>query len=248
MPGTWWYLSVGGPTWLAMRADDNRWWWGRGPELTNEITDTSVDLAPVLSPNGSFLAVVRRYGLVSLIDTRDGREVGSLPVDFGEPEFRIRAVTNDGKVIVHGTETATLWLPLVDDTTVDLTETAPGQVFLDSTPAGLVVSDGFDGEQYLAEISDAGELEPLGDLPPNDSLVVSPVAEYMVWTPPGPWAARSPRSDRSRAATSTVASERLSRCPTGGPSKSRTGPGRPTTGWSPRWSRVRPSGWPGAAS
>ncbi|WP_243058162.1 hypothetical protein [Nocardioides sp. SR21] len=184
VPGTWWYLSVGGPTWLAMNADDQTWYWGRGPEL-NEVTDMWVDLAPVLSPDGRFVAVVRDYGLASLDDTSDGGEVGSLPVQLGEPELRIRAVTDDGWVIVQGARTATLWQPLADGRTVDLAVTAPGQIVRASTAAGLWVSNAEEGPAYLADISEDGRLTTVVDLPDLDSLAVSPGGEWMAWTPLG---------------------------------------------------------------
>src|SRR5680860_880068 len=73
----------------------------------------------------------------------------------------------------------------------DFTVTAPGQLILGSTPAGLIVNDsagGYEpaeGEPYLAEISDAGELTRVGAIPAHDDVVVSPGAGWLAWTAPG---------------------------------------------------------------
>lgn len=185
VPGTWWYLQTAGPTWLAMSAQDNTWWWGRGPEPHR--IETLIESSPALSPDGMYVAMIdAANGIVTGFDTSvSGEGLMSAPVDLSDPGLFVRAVTVDGKVIVQGVGTATLWLPFEDNDTVDLTETAPGQEIREGTTAGLVVSDGVDGPQYLAEITAAGELTPLGDLPAHDTIEVSPGAEWMAWTPPG---------------------------------------------------------------
>ncbi len=197
VPGTWWSVQVGDAGWLALRTD-NTWWWGQGPEPT-AITGR-LDVPPVISPNGRYVAEVRSENgkdVVTGFDTRSGGEgLGDVPVDVGDPQggsaVTIRAVTNDGKVIAQGANTSLLWLPLAGNGTVDLTATAPGQVILGSTSAGLIVTDGAggvidgaSGEPYLAEISDAGELTRLGAIPAHDDVVVSPGAEWLAWTAPG---------------------------------------------------------------
>lgn len=185
VPGRWWYLQTAGPSWLAMSAVDNTWWWGRGPEPRG--IDTLIESAPVLSPDGLYVAMIdAENGVVTGFDTTfSGEGLMSAPVDLDDPGLYVRAVTTDAKVIVQGLGNAMLWLPFEDNGTVDLTETAPGKEILANTPAGLVVSDGVDGEQYLAEISAAGELTRLGDLPANDTIEISPGGEWMTWTPPG---------------------------------------------------------------
>jgi hypothetical protein len=190
VPGTWWSVRSGDAGWLALRTD-NTWWWGRGPKA-NEITGRH-DVPPVISPNGRYVAEVlaeNGEGEVTGFDTRPaGEGLGGVPVDLGDPAdgnpVTVRAVTDDGAVIVQGAATSLLWLPLVDNSTVDLTETAPGQQFLSGTPAGLVVTDGEGGEPYLAEISEDGELTRVGAVPAHDDLVVSPAAEWLAWTAPG---------------------------------------------------------------
>jgi hypothetical protein len=197
VPGTWWSVRAGGSAWIAIRTD-NTWWWGRGPQA-HEITGLN-DAPPVISPNGRYVAETRienGHGVVSGFDTRLGGEgLGSVPIDLGDQQdgsaVRVRAVTDDGLVIAQGTNTSLLWLPLAGNGTVDLTVTAPDQQFLGNTPAGLVVTDGSqgavdatEGDPYLAEISDAGELQRIGGVPPHDDLLVTPGATWLAWTPPG---------------------------------------------------------------
>lgn len=196
VPGSWWSVRVGDAAWLALRTD-NTWWWGRGPE-PNEITGQH-DVPPVLSPNGRYVAEARiehGKGVLTGFDTSiGGEQLGGVPVDLGDPQngsaVTIRAVTNDGQVIVQGANTSLLWLPLAGNDVIDLTVTAPGQQILGSTPAGLIVTDGAGGatdgaggEPYLAKISDAGELTRIGAIPAHDDVVVSPGARWLAWTAP----------------------------------------------------------------
>ena len=95
-------------------------------------------------------------------------------------------------MIAQGRNTSLMWLPLAGNGTVDLAVTAPGQWILDNTPAGLIATKGVDdltdarsGEPYLAQISDAGELKPIGRVPAHDDIVVSPGAEWLVLVAPG---------------------------------------------------------------
>ncbi|MEJ7773379.1 MAG: hypothetical protein WKF72_01115 [Nocardioidaceae bacterium] len=196
VPGTWWSVQVGDAGWLAQRTD-NTWWWGRGPE-PNEITGWH-DVPPVISPNGRYVAhagIDNGEGVLTGFDTRPGGEgLGSVPIDLGDPQdgstVFIRAVTNDGKVIAQGTNTRLLWLPLAGNGTVDLTVTAPRQLILGSTAAGLIANDEaggtepVDGEPYLAQISDNGELTRISAIPAHDDLMVSPGAGWLAWTPAG---------------------------------------------------------------
>ncbi|MGZ5417134.1 MAG: hypothetical protein ACXWDI_08150 [Nocardioides sp.] len=190
VPGTWWSVRSGDAGWLGLRTDDT-WWWGRGAE-PNEITGPH-DVPPVISPNGRYIAEVRienGEGMLTGFDTTTGGErLGSVPIDLGDRQdgsvVSIRAVTNDGKVIAQGTDTSQLWLPLAGNATVNLSVTAPGQQTLGSTTDGLVVTDGAGGEPYLAQISEAGELTPIGAIPAHDDVLVSPGAGWLVWTAPG---------------------------------------------------------------
>lgn len=186
VPGTWWSVRGTDTGWLALRTDGS-WWWGRGAE-SFELPGLH-DVAPVISPGGRYVAQLDAAGgagRLSALDTATGQVLGQIPVTRGRRGdgslVTIRAVTDDGAVVAQGTQTAVLWRPL-DGGTVDLTETAPGQDVLSGTVSGLVVSDG--EEFYLAEVSDAGELIPLVDLPAHDDLAVSPGGTWMVWTPFG---------------------------------------------------------------
>jgi hypothetical protein len=99
-------------------------------------------------------------------------------------------VTDDGEVIAQGSRTAVLWRPLVVDggEPVDLTVTAPGVQVLASTPAGIVATRGVDsreGEPFLADLSEAGELAAKASVPAYDSLTVSRAGTWLAWLPPG---------------------------------------------------------------
>lgn len=181
VPGAWWRVWAGGDGWLAIRTDDT-WWWGRGPEprpLTGERNQP-----PAISPNGRYVAEVLldedRAVLNGLDTSAGGRRVGSVPVDLGDPSYvLVRAVTDDGRVIVQGESGSLLWLPLVDNRTVDLTVTEPGLRILGGTPAGVVATDAENEEPYLAEISDDGELTRIGAVPPHDDILVSPEGRWL---------------------------------------------------------------------
>jgi hypothetical protein len=190
-------VQAGEAGWLALRTDDT-WWWGSGPMA--QRLGGQLEGPPAISPNGKYVAetlVEDGEGLVTGFDTRPaGEGLGGVTVDLGDPTdgstVIVRAVTDDGRVIVQGTHTSLLWLPLVDNSTVDLTVTAPGQQFLGSSPAGLVVTDGTDGvtdgaegQPSLAEVSDGGELTRLGDIPAHQALVVSPDGAWLAWATPG---------------------------------------------------------------
>lgn len=182
VPGTWWYLSVGGPTWLAMRADDSTWWWGRGPDP--QRIETTADAPPVLSPDGLYIAVLstENGGTVVAFDTDPaGEGLGGAPVDLGDRPF-IRAVTSDGKVIVRGDSTSIMW-SVTGESSPPVQLSGPD--VLSGTTAGLVVTDGDESATYLAEVSDDGTFTKIGDLPGHDVLAVAPGGEVMAWTPLG---------------------------------------------------------------
>ncbi len=197
VPGDWSLVSAGERGWLGQRSDGT-WWWGNGPKA--RAIDGVGETPPVLSPNGLYVAYLTEQdgsGLLTGFDTLPaGEGLGGVPVELGDPQdgsaVRVRAVTNDGRVVVQGTDTTLLWLPLVDTSTVDLTATAPGQQILGSTPLGLVVNDGAGGvvdgttgAPYLAQISDAGTLARIVAVPTHDDLTVSPGGRWLVTTAAG---------------------------------------------------------------
>ncbi|GAA4691974.1 hypothetical protein [Nocardioides conyzicola] len=190
VPGDWWSVQSGPGGWLAHRAGDT-WWWGKSSEA-HPIEEDLIG-STAISPNGRYVGEVLGWtdeGDLTGFDTRPGGEgMGATPIELGDPAagdpVYVRGVTDDGRVIAQGAASAVLWLPWLDGSTVDLTKTAPGQVVVASTAAGLVVTDGAEGAPYLATISDAGVITKTGDVPANDSLVISPGAQSMAWTPPG---------------------------------------------------------------
>jgi hypothetical protein len=190
VPGDWWSVRGTATGWLGQQTDDT-WWWGRGTHA--EQLGGHHDVPPVISPDGTYVAEIRSEGDKGLLTGFDtgfsGEGLGGVGIERGNPDdgtaVSVRAVTDDGRVVVQGTDNALLWLPLVDGRTVDLTRTAPGQVVLAGTPAGLVVTDGDGGEPYLADISDEGVLTRLQDLPPHDDLVVSKDGHWLAWADPG---------------------------------------------------------------
>lgn len=190
VPGDWWSVEFGAQDWIAIRTDDT-WWWGWGPEA--HAIEGHFDVAPVISPNGRYVGEVAthdRKGFLSGFDTRPaGEGLGGVYADLGDRQdgslVTVRAATDDGRVIAQGSRTGLLWLPLVDNSTVDLTVTAPGQMVIGNTAAGLVVTDGEGGRAYLAELSDTGELTEIGRLPSLDDLVVSPGSAWLAGAAPG---------------------------------------------------------------
>lgn len=195
VPGAWWSVQSGDAGWIALN-DDSTWWWGTGP--TAHKLSMSRDISPMISPNGRYIVMVEvQEGrtVVTGFDVRRGGDgLGAVPVDPGKTgegdPVRVRAVTDDGVVVVQGMATSLMWLPLKDGATVDLDATAPGQVILRGTPNGVVAvggangSDGATGAPYLAELSDAGQLSRIRSLPRYDDLVVGP-GRWLLWVPPG---------------------------------------------------------------
>jgi len=123
-----------------------------------------------------------------------GLPLTGLPRVEDELPIRVRAVTDDGDVIVQGTRTSILWRTQsgTELDTVDLAETAPDQIVLQGTAAGLVVVDGSDGptdaaetEPYLATVDADGSLTPGTTLPTYDALEVNPGGTWLLRAPAG---------------------------------------------------------------
>lgn len=190
VPGEYWSVSSGDASWLAIHTDYT-WAWGRGPKPHD--FETEPETPPVLSPSGEYLGEViveNGNGLLTGFDTGfSGEGLSGVQIDLGNPEdgnpVRVRAMMDDGRVIAQGATTAVLWLPLVDNSVVDLTQTAPGQEIVANTPAGLIVREGEDAQPYLAEISDAGVISRIGAVPLNDDIVVSPGGASLAWVERG---------------------------------------------------------------
>jgi len=184
VPGEWFTASGRGTHWVGLR-DDRTWWWGYDEEP--QRIDGQIDQSVVISPSGGYLAHVLTgpdggWTLVGADTGWGGEGFGAVDLPRGEmsPPPRAVAVTDDGLVIARGPRFQWLWRPLVDAATVDLSETAPGQVVIGSTDVGLVVNEGrydrTDGQQgapYLARLAEDGTLTRLGPVPTHDALAAS---------------------------------------------------------------------------
>ncbi|MBD3925259.1 hypothetical protein IEZ26_11540 [Nocardioides cavernae] len=194
VPGRWYAADGRGTHWIALR-DDRTWWWGYDDEP--QRIEGQVDQSVVISPGGGYSAQVltesgNRWRLVGA-DTEEGGEgLGAVDLPQGaiSPPPRALAATDDGLVVAGGPDFQWLWRPLVDDTTVDLAETAPGQVVLGSTDAGLLVNegrydrtDGTQGTPYLARLAADGTLIRLDPVPTHDVLEAG--EQWLAYVPPG---------------------------------------------------------------
>lgn len=198
VPGTWWSVESRGETWLALRSDGS--WWSGTPGRDTGRIDAQMDQPPVLSPDGSFIALVdltSGRAILTGFDTQpSGEGFGAAPIDLpsieGGVPIRVRAVTDDGDVIVQGRRTSLMWRAQLEDqqTVVDLSESAPDQQVLAATTAGLVVVEGPDSDPqsvqaYLADISAGGRLTPKETLPTYDDLEISPGGTWLLRSPAG---------------------------------------------------------------
>jgi hypothetical protein len=193
VPGRWLGVGGRGTHWVGQRADGS-WWWGFDPRP--QQIEGAMDQPPVVSPSAEYLAwVLSEAGGAMLVgaDTEEGGEgFGgvNLPGAAPDPAPRAVAVTDGGLVVAGGADFQRLWRPLVDGETVDLAQTAPGQVVIGNTGAGLLVNegeynatDGTQGAPYLARLSEDGTLTRLGAVPTHDVLEGS--AQWLAHVPPG---------------------------------------------------------------
>jgi hypothetical protein len=193
VPGEWFGARGRGTRWISVRAD-RTWWWGNGARPRR--LEGEVDQGPAISPDGSYLAYVVGHGpdwtLAGAETDEDGEGFGTvdLPRRRMSPAPRAVGVTDDGLVVVQGPDFQWVWRPLVDGGTVDLAETAPGQVVLDVTDAGLVVNEGrygrtdrHQGAPYLARLDEDGTLTRLGSLPLHDALEAG--ERWLAYVSPG---------------------------------------------------------------
>jgi hypothetical protein len=194
VPGRWYTAAGRGTHWVALR-EDRTWWWGHDEEP--QRIDGQIDQPVAISPSGGYSAHVQtepgdRWRLVGADTEWAGEGFGAVDLPRGEmsPAPRAVAVTDDGLVVVRGPRFQWLWRPLVDGATVDLAETAPGQVVIGSTDVGLLVNrgrydrtDGQQGAPYLARLAADGTLTRLGPVPTHDVLEAG--EEWLAYVPPG---------------------------------------------------------------
>ena len=199
VPGTWWSVESRGGVWLGLQSNGS-WWWG-GPGVDLLKIEAQIDQPPVISPNGRYIAFLDLSGgkvmLTGFTTESAGEGFGPAPIDVPRTEggvaLAVRAVTDDGDVIVQGARTSVMWRAVQDQTTVvDLSQTAPDRVFLQGTAAGLVVVDGKSGyvdgtstTPYLATVSSDGQLTAQEELPTYDALEISPGGTWLVRSPAG---------------------------------------------------------------
>ncbi len=194
LPGGWAYVEGVEDGWVAQRLDGTDWW---GYDAEPQRLEGPRNQPPEVSPNGHYQAsIIEQDGqglLIGASTAYGGEGFGGVPIDLtdGNGAYTyVSAVTDGGLVITKGDGVSLLWRPLVDGKVIDLSQTAPDQLVLGNSPAGLVVVDGSggftdatQGEVYLAEISPDGELTRLEELPPHDDLVAS--RGWLAWAPPG---------------------------------------------------------------
>lgn len=196
VPGEWWSVQARGAVWVAQQRSGS-WWWG-GPGVDPGPIEAELGQPPVVSPRGGYVAFVDLSSgrpQLSGFDTRPAGEgfglaPAGLPTTEGGVAIRVRAVTDDGEVVVQGRRTSLVWRPLLPGqaSVVDLSTTAPGWQVLSGTTAGLVVVDGMDADPQstaprLADLSSDGRLTITGDLPTYDDLAISPGGAWLVRSP-----------------------------------------------------------------
>lgn len=190
VPGSWQYVAHAGSAWVAQRTD-NSWWYGVGTRAPSAISGQDVVGAPVLSPDGAFAAFLvngQNGTTLTGFETRVGGEgIGGVPVprtDGAGAPVNVKAVTDDGDVIVQSDGgISRMWEPYSGHTgthVVDLSRTAPDQVVVSATTAGVVLTDGADGPAYLGDIDADGTVHRHGTLP-SPEVVVDPTGRSMVW-------------------------------------------------------------------
>lgn len=192
VPGQWAYVRGTETGWIGGRYDGS-WWLGH--ETQSQRIEGTMPQGPAISPSGEYEAEILVDGGTATLtgaETQPGGEgLGGVEVKAVSRGIatRVVAVTDDGLVVVRGGDFSLLWRPLVDGGTVDLGTTAPGQMVVGNTGAGLVVVPGddttteaYDGEPYLADIDEGGTITPRQQVPPSAQPIATD--EWLAWASP----------------------------------------------------------------
>ena len=200
VPGNDWAYVMGTDTgWVAGRfaSGDYAHFWGYDAEP--HPIEGYMRQGPAVSPGGGYWASVIDHDSEGLLTgaaiAPQGERFDGTPIDLSDhgTYAGVAAVTDDGLVITRAPYKGTplLWRPLVDGKTVDLADTAPDQMVLGNTEAGLLVVDAASanidearrGDVYLADISEDGEITRLGPVANHDDLAASDV--WLAWVQAG---------------------------------------------------------------
>lgn len=191
------YYSVDGTStgWVATRTGNTYAW---GYDAQPNGIEGVLNQPPAVSPSGEYVGYVADedgQGMLTGFDTDPAGEGFGLGVEIPllvqGVASRAVAVTDDGAVIAGGADFQEVWRPLDGGTMTQLADTAPGQVVISATDAGLVVNegefesttDGTQGSPYLAALTADGTFRRIADLPTHGLLEAS--TEWVAWVPPG---------------------------------------------------------------
>jgi hypothetical protein len=206
VPGEWYFVDGRGTHWIGWRADET-WWWGY--DAQPQRLEGVMDQPPVISSSGGHLARIVDEGNGTMLVGADTQEGGEgfggvdIPLVPPDPKPRVMAMTDDGLVVARGPAFQELWRPLVDGEKVDLAESAPGEVVIGSTDAGLIVTkgtymgaDGTQGAPYLARLSPEGLFTRIADVPTHDFLEAGD--EWLAYVPAGTVGGEAPAPSELR--------------------------------------------------
>ena len=207
VPGEYYAVDGTSTGWVATRTD-NTYAWGYDAQPSG--FEGVLDQPPAVSPSGEYVGYVvdeDGQGMLNGFDTDPAGEGFGLgvevPVIMQGIYSRAVAVSDDGVVIAGGADFQEVWRPLDDGNVTQLADTAPGQVVISATDAGLVVNEGefgstdsTQGSPYLAELGPDGSLTKLADLPTHQVLVAS--ERWVAWFGPGDLGGETLTAERMR--------------------------------------------------
>ena len=203
--GEWFGVQGTADRWIGWRSDGT-WWRGNG--IRPEPIEGTIDQSVLASPDGGYAAYVVDEGsgptLTGFSTEAGGEGLGALPVADSDPAPTVRAVTDDGLVVVRGADYQLLWRPLVDGESVDLAadRTRPGgdrqhrPPACSSSTARYDSADGEQGDPYLARLDADGTLTRIRSVPVHADLIAT--QEWLAWSTPGTGSGESTTTDELR--------------------------------------------------